>query len=74
MASGGGVGVGVGVGVGENDPMTGREALDIRVDPVRNASKHRGPRRISADDSVVTVLVFPTNEELEIARQTLARI
>ena len=67
-------------GVGENDPMVraralgGLEALGIIIDPVRNASKDRGPRRISADDSRVTVLVFPTNEELEIARQTLARI
>jgi acetate kinase len=65
-------------GVGENNAMIraraldGLEALGIRIDPVRNASKQRGPRRISADDSVVTVLVFPTNEELEIARQTLA--
>ena len=67
-------------GVGENDSMVraralvGLEALGIVIDPVRNASKHRGPRCISADHSRVTVLVFPTNEELEIARQTLARI
>jgi acetate kinase len=29
---------------------------------------------VSTDDSPVTVLVVPTNEELEIARQTLAAI
>jgi acetate kinase len=30
------------------------------------------PRTISADDAPVAVLVVPTNEELEIAEQTLA--
>ncbi|MFO7690619.1 MAG: acetate kinase [Cryobacterium sp.] len=67
-------------GVGENDPMVraraldGLEGLGIRIDPERNESRDRGPRRISTDDSAVTVLVVPTNEELEIGRQTLATI
>jgi len=67
-------------GVGENSALVraralaGLEALGIRIDPERNASKHRGPRRISTDDSAVTVLVVPTNEELEIARQTLSTV
>ena len=30
-----------------------------------------GPKVISTDDSPVTLLVFPTNEELAIARQAL---
>jgi acetate kinase len=38
--------------------------------PERNEARERGIRTISTDDSAVTVLVVPTNEELEIARQT----
>jgi acetate kinase len=65
-------------GVGENNALVrerslaGLEALGIRIDPERNASPLRGPRLISTDDSAVAVLVIPTNEELEIARQTLS--
>jgi len=64
-------------GVGENSPETraaalaGLESLGIRIDPERNAA--RGPV-ISTDDSPITVLVVKTNEELEIARQSLAAI
>jgi acetate kinase len=64
-------------GVGENVPEVRAEALatlgfaGVRLDPARNAERGRGIRVISADDSAVTVLVVPTNEELEIARQTL---
>ncbi|MDJ0376915.1 acetate kinase [Cryobacterium sp. PH31-L1] len=67
-------------GVGENAPLVreralaGLEAMGIRIDPERNAAAARGARVISADDSAVTVLVIPTNEELEIARQTLATV
>ncbi|QWT24845.1 acetate kinase [Subtercola sp. PAMC28395] len=67
-------------GVGENSPavragaLEGLEFLGIRIDPERNASPERGPRRISADDSAIAVLVVPTNEELEIARQALAAV
>ena len=67
-------------GVGENAPLVrerslaGLEALGIRIDPERNTAAERGARVISADDSAVTVLVIPTNEELEIARQTLATV
>ncbi len=31
-----------------------------------------GARRVSAEDSPVAVLVVPTDEELEMARQTVA--
>jgi acetate kinase len=67
-------------GVGENAPgiregaLAGLEELGIRVDPERNRADGRGERRISADDSRVAVLVIPTNEELEIARQTAAAL
>ena len=67
-------------GVGENAPLVreralaGLEGLGIRIDPARNEAQSRGARVISADDSAVTVLVVPTNEELEIARQTLATV
>jgi len=44
----------------------------IAIDPARNEQRGRGIRRISTDASRVEVLVVPTNEELEIARQTIA--
>jgi acetate kinase len=65
-------------GVGENNApvregaLAGLDALGIRIDAERNESAERAARHISTDDSVVTVLVIPTNEELEIARQALA--
>lgn len=65
-------------GVGENSPLVRAAALEtlgflgVRVDPERNETRGRGIRTISTDDSAVTVLVVPTNEELEIARQTLS--
>ena len=61
-------------GTGENVPrvrrdvLSGLERLGIRVDPDRN-EVWGGPARISTDDSPVTVLVVPTDEELSIARQ-----
>jgi acetate kinase len=65
-------------GVGENAAavrkaaLSGLEIFGIRISDERNEEKSRDPRRISTDDSAVEVLVIPTNEELEIARQTLA--
>lgn len=62
-------------GVGENatsvraDALTGLENYGIVVDPERNMVRSKEPRRISTDDSAITVLVVPTNEELAIARQ-----
>ena len=67
-------------GVGENAPevrhrtLEGLEHLGIRLDERRNEADESGTRCISADDSAVAVLVIPTNEELEIARQTLTAI
>ncbi len=64
-------------GVGENAAPVRAEALanmewaGIVIDEARNNERAPGIRVISTDDSPVTVLVVPTNEELEIARQTL---
>ena len=65
-------------GVGENasivreSSLAGLEGFGVEVDTERNRERGSGPRRISTDASKVAVLVVPTNEELEIARQTLA--
>jgi acetate kinase len=61
-------------GVGENSALVreralaGLGALGITVDPVRN---ERGESLISPDGAVVKVAVIPTDEEFEIAQQTL---
>jgi acetate kinase len=52
----------------------GLEHLGVRLNPNRNRARSSRPRTVSADDSPVAVLVVPTNEELEIAQQTLAVI
>jgi len=63
-------------GIGENDPVSrelscrGLSALGVELDHERNLSSERGARDIGAKGSKVRVLVIPTNEELEIARQT----
>ncbi|WP_158862491.1 acetate/propionate family kinase [Leifsonia sp. AG29] len=67
-------------GIGENDARLREETLEglgflgIELDPERNAASDRGARVISTDGSAVTVLVVPTNEELEIARQSLQAV
>lgn len=67
-------------GIGENSAEVRAETLDglqnygIELDAARNERRGDGIRVISTDDSPVTVLVVPTNEELEIARQTLSVI
>ena len=53
--------------------MTDAEWLGIKLDP--EANKCRGEiKKISAADSKVEVWVVPTNEELLIARDTLAMV
>jgi len=65
-------------GIGENDAALraqtcdGLQALGIQLDPVINAEASREVRSISPPGSPVPVLVIPTDEELEIARQTLS--
>jgi acetate kinase len=67
-------------GVGEHTPevragsLSGLEGFGIRIDAARNTAPSRETRVISTDDSDVTVLVVPTNEELEIAIQTLTAV
>ena len=64
-------------GVGENAAavreraLAGLEGFGVEVDAGRNAERARNARRISPDGARVDVLVVPTNEELEIARQTV---
>ena len=66
-------------GVGENDKKTRKNVcyylgyLGVKIDD--EANDVRGERRvISAPDSKVKVMLIPTNEELAIARETLALI
>lgn len=62
-------------GVGENAvdiraAVVGRlENLGFVLDPERNRVRSKAPRLISTDDSPVKVLVVPTNEELQMARE-----
>jgi acetate kinase len=62
-------------GIGENRSAIrariceGLAALGIRIDAARNDSARGSAREISATGSRVKVLVIPTDEELEIARQ-----
>ncbi len=66
-------------GVGENDAamrqliLEGLEPLGISLDLATNRTVH-GEMRISSNDSKVTVLVVPTNEELMIARDAMRLI
>jgi acetate kinase len=65
-------------GIGENDAvvrarsLAGLEDLGIRIEEERNTARSRDARVISADDSPVAVLVVPTDEELEMARQAVS--
>lgn len=67
-------------GVGENSPLIRSavlkrlEGLGFWVDEDRNAVRSKQPRVISRDGSPVTVLVVPTNEELEMAREVVEAI
>lgn len=63
-------------GVGENNAALRAEiceelgCLGAWIDPLRNENPSRDARVISAEGSPVKVLVVPTDEEAEIARQT----
>ena len=65
-------------GVGENDAsmrarvLDGLEGLGISLDEQLNTTRSDDARVISDDESTVKVLVVPTNEELEIARQSVS--
>ncbi|MBA2944628.1 acetate kinase [Streptomyces himalayensis] len=67
-------------GVGENAApvreaaVTGLEELGLAVDSELNATRADGPRLISPEYARVAVAVVPTDEELEIARQSYALV
>ena len=66
-------------GVGENDNIVRKMVIEyfdymgIRLDEEEN-NKRGDDRYISTPDSSVKVMVIPTNEELRIARETLALV
>ncbi|MFB9624369.1 acetate/propionate family kinase [Nonomuraea helvata] len=67
-------------GVGEHDTatraesLTGLERLGIAVDPALNQADTAGERLVSPAGAEVPVLVIPTDEEWEIARQAHALV
>jgi acetate kinase len=67
-------------GVGEHSPevraavLEGMTRLGVEIEPARNQGPITGPTVVSTDGSKVAVLVIPTNEEYEIARQALTVI
>ncbi len=67
-------------GIGENSALMRRlvmqdtEYLGVEFDFEENEKRADGIRVLSAPSSAVTVLVIPTNEELSIARETVALV
>ena len=67
-------------GIGEKSPLIragacqGLSHLGIEIDPEKNNQKSKKAFEIQKRDSRVKVLVIPTNEELEIAEQTVSCI
>jgi acetate kinase len=67
-------------GIGEHSAAARRSALDglalfgIELDHAANEAATSGEHRISTATSPVAVLVIPTKEELEIARQSVALV
>lgn len=67
-------------GIGENSDVIRRMVcremsfLGIELDQEKNNLRSKEIRDISKENSAVKVLVIPTNEELEIAKQTVAMI
>lgn len=65
-------------GIGENAPFIraqvceGLEYLGIVIDTKKNNVRPKDLTDVSATDSKVKVLIIPTNEELEIAKQSVA--
>lgn len=67
-------------GIGENaisvraECLAGLENLGVVLDPQKNDKRSDVIMEIQSDISPCKILIVPTNEELEIARQTLALI
>ena len=64
-------------GIGENSDVirkescAGLEGLGIAIDEMKNNVRAREMTDISAHSSKIKVIIVPTNEELEIAQQTV---
>jgi acetate kinase len=64
-------------GIGENSDRvraavcSGMEGLGIVLDTQKNVSMNHSKGEISTPESRVKILIIPTNEELEIARETM---
>ena len=67
-------------GIGENSDVIRKmvcrdmEFLGLQLDEEKNSVRSKEIRSIGKETSAVKILVIPTNEELEIAKQTLAMI
>jgi acetate kinase len=67
-------------GIGENSAeiraraCAGLFRLGVEIDPAKNDECLRGVREIQREGAPVKILVVPTNEELEIAEETVACI
>jgi acetate kinase len=67
-------------GIGENSSMlremvcSEMDFLGIELSQEKNNSKEKGIREIQSDNSRAKVLIVPTNEELEIAKQSFQLI
>ena len=63
-------------GIGENSSVirklacTDMNFFGIELDEAKNESRSKDLREINTDSSKVKILVIPTNEELEIAKQS----
>ena len=67
-------------GIGENSNVLrtmvckNMQALDIRIDEKKNSQRTESILEIQEDNSEIKILVIPTNEELEIAKQSYTLI
>jgi acetate kinase len=65
-------------GIGENSDVIREmvcedlDFLGIKLNPEENKIRSKAIRAINTEDSKVKILVIPTNEELEIAKQSVA--
>lgn len=62
-------------GIGENDATMRKQVVDglsfmgLQLDDEKNDSREHSIRAIQTNDATVAILIVPTNEELEIAKQ-----
>lgn len=67
-------------GIGENSALIRKKAceglggLGISIDDRRNVEAQRGEGEIQSEDSRVKIVIIPTDEEREIARQTIQAV